>query len=926
MVTILATAGTLTAAPLPIAIENPSFELPGTGKITMNRVPGWHFDGAQTPLAGVETGYTPTDGAWTAYMEGGPGSSPIWQLTGYVIGEGDIFELKVDARITWAATTMEMTIFYDADGTRIVIASRRVALTNSMAECALSFAADKMPASVGHRIGILFANMSSPSTWAGFDNVRLSLVKAGIPKLATRSTPADRMAESSRDIVLSWTPGGFAAAHDVYFGTTLDAVRDAERDNPMGVLAAEGSPVAAFDPGRLEFGRTYYWRIDEVNAPPSSATFKGNVWSFTVEPLAYPIETVTVSASSSIPSGPAQNTTDSAGLDGKNQHSAYANQMWLTAKNGPKPAWIQYDFGRICRLHEMWIWNYNGQFEDMLGFGVKDVSIQYSADGDRWTTLGSFQLAQGPGEPGYAHNNTIPLTGLAARSVRIVIHSGWGVSGQFGLSKVRFFHIPAFARDPKPASGDLEVPPSSILSWRPARQAVSHKIHISADANAVAAGTALTDAVTDTSYAPANLSLATRYYWRVDEVNTAEPMHTWPGDIWSFTTSGSLTVDDMEDYTDEEGTRIFDRWIDGYGTTTNGSQVGNSPSPFAESTLTHGGRKSMPLTYNNRGAITNSEATRTFNTVQDWTRNGVKTLTLCFRGVPANTTTVPMWVRLTDQAGRSAKVTFGSASGEDRKALAEPAWTQWSIPLSRFTDITLAQIQSIAIGFGSGSGSGRVLIDDIRLCPAVCQSPPPVLAGWWKLDNNAQDSSGNGNHGTLGGNPTWTANGRIGGALYLNGTNDYVDCGNGATLNITDRITVAAWIKPSDVGNGEHNDFVGKGDHAYALKHNRDNTIQFFIYDGAWFAANSPVLDAAFNDMWHHVAGTYDGTQVKLYLDGRLVAGRLHQGTIAATAFRVNIGRNSEQTVRQYNGVIDDVRIYRGALPTSEIVKLAHLQ
>ncbi len=121
---------------------------------------------------------------------------------------------------------------------------------------------------------------------------------------------------------------------------------------------------------------------------------------------------------------------------------------------------------------------------------------------------------------------------------------------------------------------------------------------------------------------------------------------------------------------------------------------------------------------------------------------------------------------------------------------------------------------------------------------------------------------------------------------------------------------VAAWIKPND---------VGKGDHAYALKHNKDNTLEFFIYDGTWYSAHSDVLTSAFNDAWHHVAGTYDGKQVKLYVDGKLVA-----GTIASTTHHVNIGRNSERTVRQYNGVIDDVRIYHVALPTSEITKLAN--
>ncbi|MHC4677240.1 MAG: hypothetical protein ACYTEK_00935, partial [Planctomycetota bacterium] len=48
--------------------------------------------------------------------------------------------------------------------------------------------------------------------------------------------------------------------------------------------------ASSYDPGRLEFETTYYWRVDEVNAPPDSTVYKGNVWSFTTEPVGYPID------------------------------------------------------------------------------------------------------------------------------------------------------------------------------------------------------------------------------------------------------------------------------------------------------------------------------------------------------------------------------------------------------------------------------------------------------------------------------------------------------------------------------------------------------------------------------------------------------------------------------------------------------------
>ncbi|MFC1635540.1 LamG domain-containing protein [Planctomycetota bacterium] len=157
--------------PRPVAIENFSFELPGTEKQTgFDEVPGWNTDG---PCAdsGVETGYTPTDGDWTAYLMSGDPS--VWQLTDRTITKWDVLELKVDARITWAATTMNMALYYDDNGARVPIVSSEVALTDAMQEYTLSFSAGDVPDSIGRKIGIEFSNVSSGDTWIGLDNVRL---------------------------------------------------------------------------------------------------------------------------------------------------------------------------------------------------------------------------------------------------------------------------------------------------------------------------------------------------------------------------------------------------------------------------------------------------------------------------------------------------------------------------------------------------------------------------------------------------------------------------------------------------------------------------------------------------------------------------------------------------------------------------------
>jgi hypothetical protein len=743
-------------------------------------------------------------------------------------------------------------------------------------------------------------------------------IKTGI---ALKPTPDNGKTDVLRDADLSWTAGEKAVTHDVYFGINFADVNTASQSSPKGVLVAKGQSATTFDPGILQLGQTYYWRVDEIEQ--NGTLHQGEVWSFTVEPVAYEVTGIAASASSSDPARGPELTINKSGLNAAGQHGTDATTMWLSAKGGPQPTWIQYDLGKVCKLQEMWVWNYNIDYEFLLGMGVKNTTIQYSTDGTNWKTLGNFDFAQGPSAANYDHNTTVAFGGLAARYVKINVNSGWGTSGQYGLSEVRFYSIPVSAREPNPATGATGIAPDMTLSWRAGREAASHQVFMGTDPNVLTlAGTSATN-----SFAPANLSLGTKYYWRVDEVNTAQAISTWASDVWNFTTSPFVVVDDMESYNDTIN-QIFNVWVDGYGTTTNGSVVGLATSAngtFGSTTIFHSGKQSMPLAYNNAGSITNSEATRTFDSIQDWTRNGVKTLTLYFYGQAANITTVPLWVKLTDQTGKNAKVTFG-ATGEDKLVLADPAWATWNIPLTSFTGVNAAKIKSMTIGLGNGTGSGTLYIDDIRLFPAVTTTTvTPALVGWWKLDNDVKDSSGAGNNGTIVGTPTYVAAGKVGASLKLNGTTDYVDCGNAASLNISDVITLSAWIKPATLANSAYQTFISKGDNAYVLAQSNTNLLQLSIYDtGAWYQANSVAVTTAFNGSWHHVAGTFDGTEIRLYIDGKMASSALRVGAINIDTYVLSLGRNSQQASRLFNGEMDDVRIYHGVLSTSDIVKLAN--
>ncbi|MEN6425936.1 MAG: discoidin domain-containing protein [Phycisphaerales bacterium] len=294
--------------------------------------------------------------------------------------------------------------------------------------------------------------------------------------IAIAPVPDSAATDVPRDVVLSWTPGESAATHDVYFGTSFEDVNSASTSDPRGVLISQGQVDAAFDPeGLLEYGQTYYWRIDEVNGAPDYTLFKGEVWSFTTETYAYPITGLTVTASSAQPASPASNTINGSGLNDLDQHGVDLKTMWVTP--GGLPAWIQYTFDREYKLHELWVWNANSELEAFMGFGAKGVTIEYSSDGATWTALENVpEFVKGTGSATYTANNIIDLGEVMAKYVKLTINTTWGATGIASLSEVRFFYTPVQGFEPDPTDGETGIALDATLNWRPGREAVSHKV------------------------------------------------------------------------------------------------------------------------------------------------------------------------------------------------------------------------------------------------------------------------------------------------------------------------------------------------------------------------------------------------------------------------------------------------------------------
>jgi hypothetical protein len=199
------------------------------------------------------------------------------------------------------------------------------------------------------------------------------------------------------------------------------------------------------------------------------------------------------------------------------------------------------------------------------------------------------------------------------------------------------------ALNPAPNNGGIEVPRDAVLSWKAGDDAATHDVYFGTvfeDVNEASRendpnGVLVSQNQDATTYEPNGLlEYNTIYYWRVDEYNDVHPNSPWIGNVWRFTTRNYIIVDDFEDYNDYEPDRIFDTWVDGWGISENGSQVGNSTAPFAEQKIIHSGSQSMPFFYTNTDGVAYSETVRTFDTPQSWTIDGVEKLTLFFRGYP----------------------------------------------------------------------------------------------------------------------------------------------------------------------------------------------------------------------------------------------------------------------------------------------------
>jgi len=483
-----------------------------------------------------------------------------------------------------------------------------------------------------------------------------------LPKTASNPVPSNGAEYVDPTILLEWTEGADATEHHVYFGDNLQNVEAGTGGTDKGTVVG-----TTYNPGPLNFGKVYYWRIDVFDG---TATHTGEIWSFTT-------------------AGP------SDGVKGQ-----YYNNITLTGQPvlTRTDYTIDFDWGddspdilvNTDNFSVRWTTELDVPFTETYTF------ITNSDDGVRLWVDGELIIENWTVHAATEDQGTIDL--VAGQSVSVLMEyyeSGGGAVASLSwqspsiprqIIPTSVLSLPVMASGPNPTNGATGIRQTPTLRWTAGDKAAEHDVYFGDDPNNVENADTTTTGIyrgrqvlDNTKYIPteAPLEWNKTYYWRIDEYNTDAT--TNKGNVWSFTTANYIILEDFEDYNDVCN-RIFFTWADGAGhsgSTTcgiapslgngTGSMVGWGKKPFVEQLTIHSGGQSMPLFYDNSVSPYYSEATRTWDTPQDWTEHDVAALIVWFHGMREYVGGISY-----DSATQTYTMT---GSGEDIEDLTDPRET-----------------------------------------------------------------------------------------------------------------------------------------------------------------------------------------------------------------------------------------------------------
>ncbi len=315
----------------------------------------------------------------------------------------------------------------------------------------------------------------------------------------------------------------------------------------------------------------------------------------------------------------------------------------------------------------------------------------------------------------------------------------------------------------------------------------------------------------------------------------------------------------------------------------------------------------------NHSKIAGTDASVSFSTVADTTPPTVS-LT-----APADGAMVSGTITITADASDNVAVAGVQFSVDGNNIGALDTTSPYSVTL----DTTTLADSSHTLTAAALDTSGNVDTDSIAIIIDNAATIDPSLAAYWTLDDGsgftATDSSGNGNDGTLINGPIW-ATGHVNGALDFDGSDDYIDAGDHASLNPTDAVTISAWVNTRNLTTTQMLVSKYDGPNAQYFLRIQSGRIRFNVQTNGLLSGPTSSTTISANT-WYHVAGVYDGSQARVYVNGVLGAASSKTGAMVNSGVTVNIGRQNAGRM-YFDGSLDDIRIYSRSLSASEIVAL----
>ncbi|WP_204048213.1 LamG-like jellyroll fold domain-containing protein [Microbispora siamensis] len=209
--------------------------------------------------------------------------------------------------------------------------------------------------------------------------------------------------------------------------------------------------------------------------------------------------------------------------------------------------------------------------------------------------------------------------------------------------------------------------------------------------------------------------------------------------------------------------------------------------------------------------------------------------------------------------------------------------------------------------------------------PSPSSTPFPGLVAAYGMNEGTGtavgDQSGTGNAGTTSGT-TWAA-GKFGQALSFNGSSSMVTVPDSPSLRLTNKMTIEAWVKPS-IATSWRSVLMKETSSSTSYGIYSNTTVgRTFVGPTSYLQIGGSVTSvsgpsALPTGTWSHIASTYDGSVIKTYLNGSVVAQSNVSGTLATSTGPLHMGGNGIWG-EYYGGLIDEVRIYNGVLTQGQI-------